>query len=192
MRQFTVGSAILALPLLAHAQGQAGALEGLVGILLLYLVMVGVALVGITLFANITRQCMQGITRAHRSTVLRGALVSLIVGLVVALLGLASRNLQDKNFVNLLTALLLLGFSLIVLLGFGAVVWHLGTVVLSAFGKSGVAPGWAVMMGVAVLLSVVWIPLFGWALGLYWLFQAVGGAITPLFGEPKPLPPTSE
>ncbi len=183
----------MALPLLAHTQEQAGALEGLVGILLLYLVMVGVALVGITLFASIARQCMQGITRAHRSTVLRGALVSLVVGLVVVLLGLASRNLQDKDFVNLLIALLLLGFSLIVLLGFGAVVWHLGTVVLSAFGKSGVAPGWAVMMGVAVLLSVVWIPLFGWALGLYWLFQAVGGAITPLFGEPtESLPPTSE
>lgn len=179
------------LPTLALAQEEPVG-TGIAGVLLIYLALSGVGLVAISLFSNLSRQCLQGITRAHRTVVIRGALITLGFALVIALLGLLSERVGNNQAVNLAIALLLLGFVLLVLLGFGAVMWNLGTLVLSVFARPEVAPGWAVLVGTALFIAVVWIPLFGWALGLYWVFQAVGGILSPMFGETMELPTASE
>jgi hypothetical protein len=31
------------------------------------------------------------------------------------------------------------------------------------------------MLGIATMLLIVWIPVFGWALGIYWLALMVAG-----------------
>ncbi|MFQ3611280.1 MAG: hypothetical protein SNJ72_07275 [Fimbriimonadales bacterium] len=180
---------LAAFPCVALAQ-QTG--DGIAGAILLYLTLSGVGLLGITLFGNLARRCLQGITRAPRTVVIRGGLITLGFALVVLMLGLLSENVQAKEPVQLVIVLLLMGFALLVLLGFGAVVWNLGTLVLTVFGRTEVMPGWAVLVGTAILLAVVWIPLFGWALGLYWLFQAVGGVLAPMFDESVELPRPSE
>jgi hypothetical protein len=33
------------------------------------------------------------------------------------------------------------------------------------------------MLGIATMLLIVWIPVFGWALGIYWLALMVVGVV---------------
>jgi len=68
-----------------------------------------------------------------------------------------------------------LAYLLLVLQGFGRVAVVLGDAAAQLFGWRDLAPGWCVFLGSATALLVSWIPVFGWALGIYWLSLCVGG-----------------
>ncbi|GBC89486.1 MAG: hypothetical protein N2045_02060 [Fimbriimonadales bacterium] len=152
-------------------------MEGLAGILLLYLALVGVGVLSVTLWGELTRGYVQNLRQRGASVFWRGIIATALLTLLIAVLIQVVKQVANKQPIELLMGLLLLAYALTALVGFGATLWHLGERTALAFGKAELAPGWAIMLGVALVLSVVWIPVFGWALGVYWLAQSVGNVV---------------
>jgi hypothetical protein len=59
----------------------------------------------------------------------------------------------------------------------GSVAVVVGDRVAQLFGWRDLAAGWCIMLGIATMLLIVWIPVFGWALGIYWLALMVAGVV---------------
>ncbi len=160
-------------------------MEGLAGILVLYLALVGVGVLSVTLWGDLTRGYVQNLRQRSISVFWRGIIATALLTLLIAVLAQVVKQAANEQPIQLLMALLLLAYGLTALVGLGATLWHLGERVALAFGKAELAPGWAIMLGVALVLSVVWIPVFGWALGVYWLAQSVGNVVAGV-GLPAP------
>ncbi|MCS7209023.1 MAG: hypothetical protein NZ874_05560, partial [Fimbriimonadales bacterium] len=148
---------------------------------------VGVGMVDVALFRGLTADYMTLFRRSERSALARGLLTVLGVVLLVVLLNAIAGNSPPespmRSTVPVLNALLLLLLGLLFLIGYGALAWRLGERVLLAFGVAEPAPGWSVLVGSALILAVVWVPVFGWALGIYWLALAVGVVVERLMGS---------
>ncbi|MCS7190145.1 MAG: hypothetical protein NZ843_00930 [Fimbriimonadales bacterium] len=161
-------------------------LEGILGIPFVYLALVGFGLVDVALFRGLTADYMTQFRRDERGVLARGLLTVVGVALLVILLNLAADNNPPdspaRGGLQLLAVLVLLLLSLALLLGYGALAWRLGERVLQVFGVAEPAPGWCVAVASLLILAVVWVPVFGWALGLYWVMLAVGAVMQRLMG----------
>ncbi|GIV06277.1 MAG: hypothetical protein KatS3mg016_1852 [Fimbriimonadales bacterium] len=164
-------------------------LDGALGVLFLYLALAGVGIVDVALFRGLTADYLTLFQRNERGVLVRGVLTVLgAVVLVVLLNAVAQSSPPDvpaRGVIPLLVALVLLLLALALLLGYGALAWRLGERVLINFGVAEPNPGWCVLVATLLILSVVWIPVFGWALGLYWVVLAVGAVMQRLMSSPE-------
>ncbi len=165
-----------------------GSVEGIVGVLFLYLALAGVGLVDVALFRGLTADYITQFRRDERGVLARGLLTVLGAFLLVVLLNVIAQgsppDIPTRGGMQLLGALVLLLLSLAFLVGYGALAWRLGERVLPAFGVAEPNPGWCVLAASLLILAVVWIPVFGWALGLYWIMLTVGVVMQRLMGSP--------
>lgn len=161
-------------------------IEGILGVPFLYLALAGVGIVDVALFRSLTADYLTLFRRNERGVLARGLLTVLGTVLLILLLDAIARGSPPDAPVRggmlLLMALTLLLFALAFLLGYGALAWRLGERVLVTFGVAAPSPGWCVLVASLLILAVVWIPVFGWALGLYWLMLAVGVVMQRLMG----------
>lgn len=162
------------------------ALNGLLGLLFLYLALAGVGIVDIALFRGLTADYITQFRRDERGALARGVLTVLGAFLLIVLLLAIAQNSPSESptrgGMQLLSALVLLMLALAFLLGYGATAWRLGERVLTTFGVAEPNPGWCVLVASLLILAVVWIPVFGWALGLYWIMLTVGVVMLRLMG----------
>ncbi len=162
------------------------ALNGLLGLLFLYLALAGVGIVDIALFRGLTADYITQFRRDERGALARGVLTVLGAFLLIVLLLAIAQNSPSESptrgGMQLLSVLMLLMLALAFLLGYGATAWRLGERVLTTFGVAEPNPGWCVIIASLLILSVVWIPVFGWALGLYWIMLTVGVVMQRLMG----------
>lgn len=169
-------------------------MEDILGIVAVYIGLAGVGIVDVTLFRQLTTDYLNLLRRDERSVLARGLAAVLFVLVIVALLTIVGRNSPPDNPAQqgafLLAALALLLVGLAFALGYGALAWHVGERVLQVFKTTEPLPGWSILVGSLLIIAVVWVPILGWALGLYWLMLAVGVVIQRLFGGavPKPTP----
>lgn len=161
-------------------------MEDVLGIVAVYLGLAGVGIVDVTLFRQLTADYLNLLRRDERGVLARGLAAVLFALVIVALLTIVGRNSPPDNPAQqggfLLSALVLLLVGLVFALGYGALAWRVGERVLQVFGIAEPLPGWSVLAGSLLIIAVVWVPVLGWALGLYWLMLAVGVVIQRLFG----------
>jgi hypothetical protein len=175
-------------------------LDDLVGLLFLGLALTAVGLVDVALFRGLTADYLTLFRRSPRSAGARGAIVLIVAGVLAFVLGAAAQNYPEespaRNGLLLLIALFVLLLGLAFLIGYGATAWSVGERVLQAFGVAEPHPGWCILTASLLIPSVVWIPVFGWALGLYWLATTVGAVVYRLLegGQPAtaPEPPSQQ
>lgn len=164
-------------------------MEGLAGIVILYLTLVGIGIVTCAFGSVLAQRYLWNLRQHGTSLFWRGLATTLVGVLLIGVLGMIGReaNESGERAVGLVIVVLLLLYGLAFLVGYGALAWHLGERVALIFGKAEVAPGWAIMLGSALILSVVWVPLIGWALGVYWVCLCVGNVVAglSLTGEPS-------
>lgn len=162
------------------------ALNGLVGVLFLYLALAGVGIVDVALFRGLTADYITQYRRDERGALARGLLTVLGALVLVLLLNAVAQGSPPDSPTRagmlLLGAFTLLLLALAFLIGYGATAWRLGERVLAAFGVAEPNPGWCVMVASLLVLAVVWIPVFGWALGLYWAILTVGVVMQRVMG----------
>lgn len=165
----------------ALAQGQARADAGALGAVLFYLSLAAVGLVGLIMRRERAQAHIRAIRMDGRTVFWRGFAVTIAALLLALLFGALSDSLRKAGdertagLVGLVALLIALAYLLLVLLGFGSVATVIGDSAAQLFGWRDLAPGWCVLLGSAIILLTVWIPLFGWALGIYWLSLCVGG-----------------
>jgi len=96
-------------------------------------------------------------------------------------LGAATQNQPEdapaRGVLQVLIVLVGLLLGLAVLVGYGATAWRVGERVLQLFGVAEPHPGWCILTASLLIPAVVWIPVFGWALGLYWLATTIGAVV---------------
>ncbi|MEN3001892.1 MAG: hypothetical protein ABDI19_08640 [Armatimonadota bacterium] len=165
----------------AFAQAPQRADADALGLLLLYLVLVAVSLVGLILRREQAQAHIRAVRERSRVLFWRGFALTLAAVALTVLLGSLSDSLRKAGdertagVAGLIAALVALAYLLLVLLGFGSVVVVLGDAAAQLFGWRDLGAGWCAMLGSALFLLVVWIPVFGWALGIYWLSLMTGG-----------------
>lgn len=166
------------------------ALDGVLGVLLVYLALAGIGLIDVALFRRLTADYLTQFHRSERGVLTRGVLTMLGAVLLVVLLNTVAQNSPPdapaRSVVSIVSALIVLLLALALLLGYGALAWRLGERVLLNFGVAEPNPGWCVLVATLLILSVVWIPVFGWALGLYWVVLAIGAVMECLMGHSEP------
>jgi hypothetical protein len=178
----------LALPC-AFAQAQAQAEGEVVGLVLLYLVLVAVGLIGLALRPTRTQSHIRAIREGANRLFWRGLGITVPALLIVLVMGALSESLkragetQGAQIAGLVALLVLIAYGILALLGLGSVAVVVGDRVAQLFGWRDLAAGWCIMLGVATILLIVWIPVFGWALGIYWLALMVAGI--SLRGSPE-------
>ena len=165
-------------------------MDGPVGLLFLCLALTAVGLVDVALFRGLTADYLTLFLRSPRSAGTRGALAIVAVAVLTLVLGAAAQNYPEdapaRGGLLLIIALLLLLLGLAFLIGYGATAWSVGERVLQAFGVAEPHPGWCILAASLLIPSVVWIPVFGWALGLYWLATTVGAVVYRLLEGSQP------
>jgi len=165
-------------------------LEGLIGLLLLCVTLTAVGLVDVALFRGLTADYITLFRRDERGVGIRGALTLAGAALLAFVLGAAAQNYPEdapaRSGLLLLIALMGLLLGLAFLVGYGATAWRVGERVLHLFGATTPHPGWCVLTASLLIPSVVWIPVFGWALGLYWLATTVGAVVHRLLEGSQP------
>ncbi len=161
-------------------------MESVLGITLLYFAFAGVGLVDVALFRGLTADYITHFRRNERGVLARGLLTVLGALLLIILLNAVAQgsppDTPTRVGMQLLSAVVSLLLLLAFLIGYGALAWRLGERILLAFGVAEPAPGWCVLTAGLIILSVVWIPVLGWALGLYWFMLAVGAVTQRLMG----------
>ncbi|GIV07549.1 MAG: hypothetical protein KatS3mg017_0751 [Fimbriimonadales bacterium] len=165
-------------------------LNNILGILFLYLALTGVGIVDVALFRGLTADYSTQFRRDERGALARGLLTVLGALILVVLLNAIAQNSPPdsptRGGMQLLSVLTLLMLVLAFLLGYGATAWRLGERVLNTFGVAAPNPGWCVMVASLLILAVVWIPVFGWALGLYWIMLTIGVVMQRMMGGVVP------
>lgn len=172
-------------------------MEGILGLALLYLALASVGIADVALFRGLTAHYLLQLHREERRAFTSGLTVVALVAILVVILGTIAQNAPQgspaQTATQLTVGLLGLLVGLAFLVGYGALAWRVGERVLHIFGMAEPTPGWCVLVGTLLIVVVVWVPLLGWALGLYWLMLTVGAVIQRLFGgltaEPT-VPPT--
>lgn len=172
-------------------------MEGVLGLMSLFLGLASVGIADVALFRGLTAHYVSQLNRDERGAFARGLAVIALVALLVVILGTIAQNAPQgspaQTATQLTIGLLGLLVGLAFLVGYGALAWRVGERVLHIFGAVEPTPGWCVLVGTLLIVVVVWVPLLGWALGLYWLMLTVGAVIQRLFGgltaEPT-VPPT--
>lgn len=153
---------------------------GLLGnLLFFYLIFVGWALFGVALMPErITAQVHR--LRHASTTVFWRGLGLLLLGMVISgllfSLADAAKGQPAGGIAGLLGILILLILVTLLLIGWGSVSLLLGEAVGRAFGKADLSPGSASLFGAALPILIGWVPIFGWALTLYWMCLAIGCA----------------
>ncbi len=159
-------------------------MDGFVGLFLVGIALTAVGLVDLALFRGLTADYLAQFRQGERSALVRGALLLFLVLLLGFVLGAAAQNYPEgapaQGGLILLVALFLTLLGLAFLVGYGATAWLLGERVLRLFGAAEPHPGWCVVAASLLIPSVVWIPVFGWALGLYWLAMTLGAVVQRL------------
>lgn len=154
-----------------------GVLGFLGNLLFFYLILVGWALFGVALMPERTTAQVHLLRSRHKNAFWRG-LGLLLLGMVMALLLLSLANAAKDQPVGgiagLLGILILLVLVTLLLIGWGSVSLLLGEAVGRAFGKEDLSPGSASLFGAALPILIGWVPIFGWALTMYWMCLAVG------------------
>lgn len=151
---------------------------GLLGnLLFFYLIFFGWALFSIAFIPERTTAQVNALRIRSTSTFWRG-LVILLLGLLIAFLlfGLAkaAKDQPVGGIAGLLGILILLALTTLLLIGWGSVSLLLGEAVGRAFGKTDLSPGSAALFGSAPPVLLGWVPIFGWALAIYWVSLAIG------------------
>ncbi len=152
-----------------------------IGLVVLYLSLVAVALVSLMLRGARAQAHIRAIREQGRTLFWRGFAVTITAALLILLLGALNESLKKagdtraSQLVGLIAAVIVLAYLLLALLGFGSVAVVVGDSVAQLFGWRDLSAGWCSVLGCAIIPLVVWIPLFGWALGVYWLSLAIGG-----------------
>lgn len=161
-------------------------MESVLGITLVYFAFAGVGLVDVALFQGLTADYITRFRRNERGVLARGLLTVLGALVLIILLNAVAQgsppDTPTRVGMQLLSAVVVLLLLLAFLIGYGALAWRLGERILLAFGVAEPAPGWCVLTASLIILSVVWIPVLGWALGLYWVMLAVGAVTQRLMG----------
>jgi hypothetical protein len=156
-------------------------LEGLIGLLSLCVTLTAVGLVDVALFRGLTADYMTLFRRGERGVGVRGALTLAGAALLTFVLGAATQNQPEdapaRGVLQVLIVLVGLLLGLAVLVGYGATAWRVGERILQAFGVAEAHPGWCILTASLLIPAVVWIPVFGWALGLYWLATTIGAVV---------------
>ncbi len=166
----------------AFAQAQPQAEGEVIGLVLLYLVLVAVGLIGLALRPTQTQSHIRAIRERAMGLFWRGLGITVPTLLVVVMMGALSESLkragevQGAQIAGLVVLLVLIAYGVLALLGLGSVAVVVGDRVAQLFGWRDLPAGWCIMLGIATMLLVVWIPVFGWALGIYWLALMVAGA----------------
>jgi len=169
-------------------------LEGLIGLLSLCVTLTAVGLVDVALFRGLTADYLTLCRLSPRRVGARGAITLVSALVLVFVLGAATQNQPEdapaRGVLQLVIVLVGLLLGLAFLVGYGATAWSVGERVLQAFGVAEPHPGWCVLTASLLIPSVVWIPVFGWALGLYWLATTVGAVVHRLLegGQPAAAP----
>ncbi|MGQ9657843.1 MAG: hypothetical protein ACUVV1_08060 [Fimbriimonadales bacterium] len=171
-------------------------MDGLVGLLFLGIALAAVGLVDLALFRGLTADYLTLLRQGGNRVVLRGALVLGGVAFLVVVLGAAAQNYPEESpargGIVLIVVLLGLLLGLAFLVGYGATAWSVGERVLELFGVAQPHPGWGVLIASLLIPCVVWIPVFGWALGLYWVASTLGAVIhRVVWGSPPAMPASS-
>jgi hypothetical protein len=171
-------------------------LERLIGLLSLGLILTAVGLVDVAPFRRLTADYLTLSRRSSRAVGTRGALAMASVAVLALVLGAAAQNYPEESSARggllLLIALFALLLGLALLIGYGATARHLGERVLQVFGVAEPHTGWCVLTASLLIPAVVWIPVFGWALGLYWLAITVGAGIHRLLEGGQPVVAAAE
>lgn len=171
-------------------------MDGLVGLLSLGIALAAVGLVDLALFRGLTADYLTLMRRGGNRVALWGALALGGVALLVLVLGAAVQNYPEESptrgGIVLIVVLIGLVLGLAFLVGYGATAWSVGERVLQLFGVVEPHPGWCVLTASLLIPSVVWIPVFGWALGLYWVASTLGAMMhRALQGSPPAMPAPS-
>lgn len=153
---------------------------GLLGnLLFFYLIFVGWALFGVAFMPDRTTSQVNLLRSRNNITFWRG-LGLLLLGMVISgllfSLANAAKDQPAGGIAGLLGILILLILVTLLLIGWGSVSLLLGEAVGRAFGKEDLSPGSASLFGAALPVLIGWVPIFGWALTLYWMCLAIGCA----------------
>ncbi|GBC91747.1 hypothetical protein HRbin15_00206 [bacterium HR15] len=165
----------------AIAQEQARADASALGPFLLYLTLAAIGLVGLILRRERAQAHIRAIREGERALFWRGLAITAVALLLTILFGALGDSLKKAGdertagFAGLIALTIALAYLLLALLGFGSVAAVLGDAAAQLFGWRDLSMGWCVLLGSALFLLVVWIPVFGWALGVYWLALGIGG-----------------
>jgi hypothetical protein len=167
----------------AFAQEQPRADAGVTGLVLLYLALVAVGLMGLALSPAHTQSHIRALRERASQLFWQGLGITAVFLMAVLLAGALSESLkragdtQGAQLAGLFVLLFLIGYGILALLGLGSVAVVVGDRVAQLFGWRDLAAGWCIMLGIATMLLIVWIPVFGWALGIYWLALMVAGVV---------------
>jgi hypothetical protein len=167
----------------AFAQEQPRADAGVMGLVLLYLALVAVGLMGLALSPAHTQSHIRALRERASQLFWQGLGITAVFLVAVLLAGALSESLkragdtQGAQLAGLFALLFLIGYGILALLGLGSVAVVVGDRVAQLFGWRDLAAGWCIMLGIATMLLIVWIPVFGWALGIYWLALMVAGVV---------------
>lgn len=169
-------------------------MDALVGVLFSGIALAAVGVVNLALFRGLTADYLTLLRRGGNRMALWGALALGGVAFLVIVLGAAAQNYPEESpargGIVLIVVLLGLLVGLAFLVGYGATAWSVGERVLQLFGVIQPHPGWCVLTASLLIPSVVWIPVFGWALGLYWVASTLGAVLHRLLqGSPPAMPP---
>ncbi|MCS7065829.1 MAG: hypothetical protein NZL85_06075 [Fimbriimonadales bacterium] len=165
----------------APAQGQVGSNGGVLGLILLYLALAAVGLVGLILRREGAQAHIRAIREQGQAVFWRGfgtGFIMLILFLAFVALGESIKEARGEAAATparLMAAAVALSYLVIALFGFGSVAVVVGDSAAQLFGWRDLSAGWCILLGSAIMVLVVWIPLFGWVLGVYWLSLCVGG-----------------
>jgi hypothetical protein len=151
---------------------------GLLGnLLFFYLIFIGWALFGVAFIPERTTAQVNTLRNRSTSTFLWGLgaiLACLLIGGLLLGLADAAKGQPAGGMAGLVAILILLGLMTLLLIGWGSVSLLLGEAVGRAFGKNDLSPGAAALLGAALPVLIGWVPIFGWALLLYWICLAIG------------------
>lgn len=162
-------------------------MEAIAGFLVLYLTLTAIGILTTALWSDLSHRYLNNLRHRSNSLLWRGLTITLFVLAVAILWGSVEKQLESGvKAIGLLVILILAGYIFAFLVGYGTLAWYLGERIMAMFGKTDAAPGWSIMLGSVTILTVVWVPLFGWALGIYWIALCVGNVIATLgiFGAP--------
>jgi len=151
---------------------------GLLGnLLFFYLIFLGWALFSVAFIPERTTAQVNTLRTRSTSVFWRG-LVILLLGLLIAFLLLslanAAKDQPAGGIAGLLGILILFLLITLLLIGWGSVSLLLGEAVGRAFGRTDLSPGSAALFGSAPPVLLGWVPVFGWALLIYWTSLAIG------------------